>query len=87
MTQPIDIQNLRRAEKLQAKIPALNEVLPYPCLCKNTAPRRLSGLIQHLNDAHHPVRTTNPALGDPWTRERIADWLDTLGLDLTIKEK
>lgn len=30
-------------------------------------------LIQHLNDNHQ------------WTRERIADWLDTLEVDLTFK--
>lgn len=32
-------------------------------------------LIQHLNDDH------------AWTRETIADWLDTLDVDLTFKAK
>lgn len=32
-------------------------------------------LIVHLNDVHR------------WTRERIADWLDSLDIDLTIQRK
>jgi hypothetical protein len=35
----------------------------------------LKAAIVHLNDRHH------------WTREDIADWLDTLPLDLTIGER
>lgn len=34
----------------------------------------LLDMILHLNDDHH------------WTREEIADWLDTLDVDLTIRE-
>lgn len=35
----------------------------------------LYGIIQHLNDFHQ------------WTREHIADWLETLDLDLTVHQE
>ena len=59
-------------------VPALNEytsrcpVEELGRVCLNAMPVVLSYLIQHLNDHHH------------WTRERIADWLETLPVDLTF---
>lgn len=57
--------------------PGTNEVVVsvagdiFPCLVQGS----LSTLIPHLNDTHC------------WTREKIADWLETLPLDLTIRPK
>jgi hypothetical protein len=33
------------------------------------------GMVPHLNDKHW------------WTREKIADWMETLDVDLTLKDK
>lgn len=46
-----------------------------PCSCYSLAPTKstLANCIVHLNDSHE------------WTRERIADWLDTLDLDLSFQ--
>lgn len=58
-------------------VPGLMELIDYPCDC-NDALRgtiRAGGLINiivHLNDGH------------AWKRENIADWLDTLDVDLSF---
>lgn len=41
-----------------------------PGCCEQSS---LAFIIPHINDEHK------------WTRERIADWLDTLDIDLTVK--
>ena len=41
--------------------------------CQGTGFGPLSNLIPHINDHHK------------WSRERIADWLETLDVDLTVK--
>ena len=41
--------------------------------CPHIYPMALSHIIVHLNDSHK------------WSRERIADWLETLPVDLTLK--
>ena len=49
---------------------------PAPFSSRCLFPREkvtLAALVMHLNDAHE------------WTRERIADWLETLPIDLTIQ--
>lgn len=47
---------------------------PAPGIHRNKPAKvALHRQIAHLNDAHQ------------WTRERIADWLDTLDIDLTVK--
>ena len=46
-----------------------------PCPEGDLGAVNLSSLIPHLNDNHR------------WTRERIADWLETLDVDLTVKPK
>lgn len=43
--------------------------------CERAKPKKLKETIIHLNDHHH------------WTRESIADWLDTLDIDLTVQRK
>jgi len=61
-------------------IPGLDERAASPCDCPypegNTFSIREN--IIHLNDTHHPDREG----ADVWTRERIADWLETLDVDL-----
>lgn len=53
--------------------PGLQEVVNCPCDCLGTA--TIYYLIQHLNDTH-----------EEWTRERIADWLETLDVKLEMKQ-
>jgi hypothetical protein len=48
---------------------------PNDEMCSPSEVHNLYRLIQHLNDEHQ------------WTREKIADWLDTLDVDLTFKMK
>lgn len=62
-------------EELAQVIP---ELLTFRTQCPGDCHREdrdtLYSLIQHLNDDEHH-----------WTREAIADWLDTLEADLTFK--
>lgn len=58
---------------------ALEELLPglmtyVQCPDKNCpkSPEPIMSLVQHLNDTHR------------WTREQIADWLESLDVDLTF---
>lgn len=73
----------RRAAQLKEMVPGLMRSVSQPCSC-NTTGMYLSGsvwqVIQHLNDTHHP----NNGCADKWSRERIADWLDSLDVDLTV---
>lgn len=46
---------------------------PYCTECRWSAERPLCDVIIHLNDSHK------------WTRDAIADWLETLDFDLTIR--
>lgn len=55
---------------LSKALPALNVKVLSPC--EHTWPGSLESIIIHLNDTHQ------------WAREQIADWLDTLDLDLTF---
>ncbi|HET9118502.1 MAG TPA: hypothetical protein VFN75_10605 [Pseudonocardiaceae bacterium] len=60
-------------DELTQLFPALTDnatVCPAVGAC---GPYRLDHVIQHLNDQHR------------WARERIADWLDTLDIDLTMQ--
>lgn len=58
---------------LSRKLPGVMEQTKYPCNCKFDEEECLWEIIQHLNDDHH------------WTRNRIADWLETLDIDLEFK--
>lgn len=72
-------------DALRGVLPGLRTEVTYPCDCTQhavwtTSPLPVSELaiapldsmIIHLNDGHS------------WSREAIADWLDTLGVDLTF---
>lgn len=64
-------------DELITLAPVLDTSMQYCPDCSNWSPPNsfrltLGSVIIHLNDHHH------------WTRERIADWLDTLNIDLTI---
>jgi hypothetical protein len=72
----------RRARALREQAPGLNEHVRYPCTCGQIT-ETIWAIIQHLNDNHHP----NSLHKDPWTRERIAEWLESLDTDLTIHHK
>jgi hypothetical protein len=56
---------------LRQAFPGVTEAARHPCDCPPFHSEIWSA-IQHLNDVHH------------WTREAIADWLDTLDVDLTL---
>lgn len=70
------------ANKMAAMIPGIKDKVPNPCDCKPFT-RMIWGMIQHLNDAHHPAHGDGPD-DDLWSRERIADWLETLDADLVL---
>lgn len=55
-------------------IPGLKESVQCPGCFPRYISFSVKTIIFCLNDNHH------------WTREDIADWLDTLPVDLTIKE-
>lgn len=59
------------------KLPGMGDVVKPPCSCKMLDPKgeNIYTLVQHLND-HIDHR---------WTRGRIADWLETLDVDLEFK--
>lgn len=52
-------------------MPAINRSVEFPCACGRLPGSVLDAVI-HLND------------GDRWSREAIADWLDTLDIDLSF---
>lgn len=57
-------------------LPGITEVVKHPQSqenCSNYGHARIKDMIMHLNDGHR------------WTREQIADWLETLDVDLTFK--
>lgn len=54
---------------LTTLMPDILADVKYPCKCGMT-PATVKDVVIHLND------------GEKWTRERIADWLDTLDLNL-----
>jgi hypothetical protein len=67
--------------------PALGEHVKYPCGCKSVMglgvakSGSLQSAIIHLNDAD-----THEGINKEWTREEIADWLESLDLDLSLKD-
>lgn len=67
----------RRLSQEAWGLPGAHELLRYPCPCYATD-AHLRTIIIHLNDDHK------------WTREAIADWLDSIddpenGIDLAFK--
>lgn len=75
--------NSSMARDLFHLVPDAATTVPHPCTCGEVPSNMLWQLVQHLNDTHHPDRGMGVA-GDAWSRERIADWLDTLDLDLSV---
>lgn len=65
--------------------PALNEIVKLPCGCldENHMPlkNRLEKVIIHLND-----RDEHMGVKKEWSREEIADWLESLDVDLTLRD-
>ena len=59
--------------ELKSIVPELELSIALCPACVLSHPQRLYAVIAHLNDHHK------------WTRERIADWLEALPLDLTLK--
>lgn len=57
---------------LSSLVPALKEEISCP-ECKNVG--TLNGIIQHLNDGHK------------WTRNAIADWLESTDLNIEFREQ
>lgn len=68
------------AERMRGMVPGAMTLTANPCDCKPFK-RVIWDMIQHLNDKHHPKHS--PSL-DMWSRERIADWLETLDADLVL---
>jgi len=81
---PIVQDHSRLANELISAMPGLNERVSSPCTCprKEGTKSAVQAVIIHLNDAHHP--TQGPYKQDPWSRERIAQWTETLPFDLTL---
>lgn len=78
--------NQHRALSLMDKIPALKERVKCPCTCPTWAGRyKVEDCIMHLNDCHHPMSPSSHDGWEPWTRERIADWVDSLPFDFTVQ--
>jgi hypothetical protein len=79
LIEPISVRN-KKIDKvkteLRAACPALayNPIVPHPVVVRpaGQGDKRLSVVIMELNDIYL------------WSREKIADWLDTLDVNLTI---
>jgi hypothetical protein len=81
---PIILQAVAEAgpqERLAERYPVLEAKVAYPCACQRERDL-VKHVIAHLNDSHHPA---NPG-PDGWDRQRIAQWLRDLPLDITHKE-
>lgn len=85
-----DLQdNTKLAHSLIQQVPGLQSMVTMPC---NHGPQKatVQTCIMHLNDLHMPkqpwqVKDSMENSKSPfWSRERIADWLDTLDVDLKV---
>lgn len=89
--------NQHLAYELIAKVPGLKVQVRTPCDCSygvegESHERFVSSvqdIIMHLNDQHQDdspvaIKWRGATEPDAWTRERIADWLDTLDVLLTV---
>jgi hypothetical protein len=59
-------------EELSKQLPGVEQIAVHP-VAKNV--NSIRNIIINLNDVHK------------WTREQIADWLDSLDVDLTFQSK
>lgn len=82
--------NVHLAGKLIQLVPGLGQKVRQPCTHGGMV--SVQTAIMHLNDLHMPrskgqVAHANTDPNSPWwTRERIADWLDTLDVDLKVQQ-
>lgn len=73
-THPYPPQPDKTFEEFAKQLPGVHKVANYPCDCLRIGKQgKLIHIIIHLNDNHK------------WTRDRIADWLETLDIDLEFK--
>lgn len=73
---------------LKKKFPGLNELANTPCKCGRGSDT-IHDIIIHLNDApgHGRYNKKHAEWEEfPWSREQIADWLETLDVKLELKE-
>ena len=70
-------QTSKQLELLAKRLPGVDETVKYPCKCDShiTAVAPLFTVIIHLNDHAD------------WSREEIADWIETLDVDTTFKSE
>ena len=82
--QPVQEDHFRLANELIHAMPGLDEEVAPPCTCTawSVGGNTVQAVIIHLNDRHHPAK--GPLKADPWSRERIAQWTETLPFDLTL---
>lgn len=73
---PADWEELPQTdfEELSKSLPGSHVSVDCPVCDKSSHRELLPDIIIHLNDEHH------------WTREQIADWLETLDIDLEFKD-
>ena len=67
-----DYQRWSVARQAQ-QLPGVNDIIKCPACDNNTGPSIIYTVVQHLNDYHE------------WTRDQIADWLETLDVDMEFK--
>lgn len=85
--------NYGLAMELVGLVPGLQKKVKGPCQCGATSSEQtVQHWIMHLNDAHMPRQPWQAADAESnpnspyWSRLRIADWLDTLDVDLYVTE-
>jgi hypothetical protein len=63
--------------------PGLNEKVKYPCGCKMglSTSNTIQAIIIHLNDKGYHENGSGE-----WSREEIADWLESLDVDLSLRD-
>lgn len=84
---------------LKEKFPGINTVVRHPCQCL-IADDTIHNIIMHLNDSsgHGKYQSGLKFMGKvlkqdeyweypAWTREQIADWTETLDVNLELKEE
>lgn len=77
--------NRMRAFQLKQRAPGLDELVSRPCATECGFLRvAVWDTIIHLNDIHGQENSQHRTV---WTREDIADWLDTLDIDLRVHNK
>lgn len=68
------IHTIKYFSVLAEDLPGVMESVRMPCHCREFKVALFTAII-HLNDKHR------------WSRDRVADWIETLDIDTTFKEK